>query len=53
MEVANTPQEKDEVQGVAATALPNTGGPDGLLLLLGVGLVLGGAGVVLVQRREA
>lgn len=40
-----------ETADVTAAVLPDTGGPDGLLLLLGAGLVLGGA--LLVARRSA
>ncbi len=35
----------------AATGLPNTGGPAGWLMPLGVGLVLAGAGLVLARRK--
>lgn len=51
-ETVNT--SKDEVDSAqAATGLPNTGGPAGWLMPLGVGLVLAGAGLVLGRRRTA
>lgn len=44
---------KDEVDSEqAATGLPNTGGPAGWLMPLGVGLVLAGAGLVLGRRNK-
>ncbi|WP_436698794.1 LPXTG cell wall anchor domain-containing protein [Nocardioides sp. BYT-33-1] len=50
------PKKSDDdtgaVGGQQATALPNTGGPDGWLMPLGVLLVLAGAGLVLARRGQ-
>ncbi|WGY02840.1 hypothetical protein QI633_03565 [Nocardioides sp. QY071] len=47
-------QSTDEVDSAqAATGLPNTGGPVGWLMPLGVGLVLAGAGLVLGRRSRS
>lgn len=47
----------DEVGGVVEEnpegGLPNTGGPDGWLVPLGAGLVLAGAGLVMVRRPHS
>ncbi|TNM36459.1 hypothetical protein FHP29_20180 [Nocardioides albidus] len=49
-ETKNPPKKQDEVKNAAVSGLPNTGGPAGWLMPLGVGLVLAGAGLVLGRR---
>jgi LPXTG-motif cell wall-anchored protein len=49
-ETSNPPKDAVDSEQ-AATGLPNTGGPAGWLMPLGVGLVLAGAGLVLARRK--
>ena len=51
--VDNPPRTPGEVDHDQVTALPDTGGPAGWMLPAGVGLVLAGAALMLVRRREA
>ena len=50
---ATTADDCDEIGGITEDALPNTGGPMGMLVPLGALLVLLGAGLVMVRRPHS